>query len=377
MPFTLNPAARQEEHGVATDALDGEIIVDLSTLAVGWFIADRWPRLTAAFNRLELTSAARRDVGSAAGGFRPRSAETLGWDPATGRPVLHETPQEQLDRLEAHTAWIETMAKSLTIRDWPVLDAQTRLGAEDDGIASWLAAVELAKAEDTPLWADDVGLRELARNEGVRAFGTAALLEALVSRGVFTTGERVLNAIIEALRDEYCVDLALDPAWIQSRGERDGWGPGVAQFSFSRAGSWADLPQTFEVWLAAATAAGAVSPDLVPPWVYSAAFGICYAVDGVTAHRLVAGLLVAAAGAVQSQPGTFASCVEAATAACVHADIPTPTELALAMMLDLLNQRVGPDEAGTAVANLGSELTGEDKQALRRILFGVDGWRAS
>jgi hypothetical protein len=156
-----------------------------------------------------------------------------------------------------------------------------------------------------------------------------------------------------------------------SRAERDEWRPGVAQFALTRASTWFELQVAFEAWRTAVRHAGETSPELVPSWVYAAAYGICDAVDAGTAHRLIASVLVTAAGAVKSEAAEFARCLGAAKAICAERQVSAPTKLALAMMLDMLSQRIGPDKAAGAVANLGSKLDGDDKAALLQLLFAL------
>ena len=84
---------------------------------------------------------------------------------------------------------------------------------------------------------------------------------------------------------------------------------------------------------------------------------------------MTAGSLVKAATITTFDPAVFARCAQAAAQAASDAGVPDPTELALAMTMDLLAQRLGSGGAASTVAKLGSQLADEHREALRRILF--------
>ena len=56
---------------------------------------------------------------------------------------------------------------------------------------SWISLVDYAKDNRLALLSDDIGLRSLARQQGVATFGSGALVEALEERGEVDADKRV------------------------------------------------------------------------------------------------------------------------------------------------------------------------------------------
>lgn len=363
---TLDSAVHDSELEAAREAVSsGHIVVDLSAVVVASYIPERWPQLLAAFTRVEVTPSSRKDAAIAADTFQPRSNETLGWDLESGRPVLQTIEDETLDRLESQLKWVHEQVATL-----PVLEGEAFKPEADERFGSWMDAFRAARAAGVALWADDIGLRTLARNEGVAAFGTDSLLRALESSGRLTEAD--LEAALESLREQYCVDLPQEPAWIRRSAEQDGWRPGPALLAMSRTVMWAEPVKAFELWSQIAASAATSDFMKVPAWVYAGVTGILASpVDALAAMRLASGVLVKAASLVEFDPSAFADCAGAARAAARDAGLPDPTEFALAMTMDLFASRHGVATAATLVARLGSELADDQRASLRRILFKV------
>ena len=364
---STDSAVAAAETEAALEAIaDGHVIADVSVLVVASYVRERWPQLLAAFAVVEITESSRRDAAISADDFHPRSNETLGWDLKTGRPTLHTTDDATLDRLESQLAWVHDQAAAMAVSASPT--EEERAAADDFG--PWMATFHAAQASGRPLWADDVGLRTLARNEGVPTFGTDALLRALASLARLTVEQ--VDSTVATLRDEYCVDFPVDEEWVTLAAERDQWAPGPALLVMSRPHLWAQPHDAFGLWSRLAEAAGADDLAKVAPWVYAAVAGIGPATaDPERAVALAAGVLGKAATIVNLDPVAFASCAQAAAAGAADAGYADPTEFALAIVLDLVSQRQGPQEAAAIVARLGSELADEHREAVRRILFDL------
>lgn len=364
---SVDPELVKQELATAVGALDHPIVADLSVLTTAWYIQDRWPQLVGAFTRVELTLESKRDSAIAAASIYPRSSETLSWDARAGRPVIHETSPDVLDRLERHLRWTNDTAASLSIRSYSYSADSQASRAQQAG--AWMSAFEAAKTTGMPLWADDIGLRTLARNEGIATFGTTALLEVLASRERLPLNK--VSRTINTLRDEYCVDLPLDPTWLMATAQNHEWQSGPALLAVTRPTTWANLARGFQIWQEIVNKAGDVDPTRVAVWVHAAALGIISSTGRSQSQELVPGILVCAAGAARSDPAAFADCVEAANAACRSEQVPSPTETALQIMFERLTVQLGPATAATALANLGAHLSGDDRHVLRRILFEV------
>lgn len=354
----------ESEFEVALAALDRPVVGDMSVLVTAWFVKEYWQQFVAAFTRVELTAESRRDAAVAAESMNAGSSGTLGWDLKAGRPVFHEMEPKERDHLEAHLSWVQDQATSLSLTPTtPDTDDRATDGA-------WMTSIVAARAGGVTLWADDVGLRTLARNEGVPTFSTHALVRALESRERLSGGD--VAAIVEALRDAYCVDFRPDREWLIRSARNDHWSPGPALVTFTRPATWAfDLAVAFDVWQEIAHLTGSSDPMKLGPWVYAASMGIVGTIPPPQSVHLVASIVAVAMDATASDPTAFAACLAAATEALKAEGLPDPVERALEMAFERLTQRVGRSQAATAMAQLGSELSGDHKQALRWILFGV------
>ena len=361
---SANPSGLELEVEAAHAALDnGVVVADTSTIAIASYIQEEWPVVMRNFRNVEVAASTRLDAASAADEFVPRSNESLAWDLRSDQPVRHVTDDETLDRIQSRLHWIRDQIFSLSLSETDDPESTERGEA-------WISAFRVARAASRSLWADDVGLRVLARNEGVSSFGTQALLQALVEREVISADTQ--DQIIRALRNEYCVDLPFTRSWLLNSARESEWLGGPAWLVMSRPVAWMQPAAAFEQWSAIAEAAADNDPDKLPPWVYAAVQGIGL-IPGQLDRRtsLAAGILVKAATLLGFDARHFADCVTAATVAAGEIDLPDPTEQALSMTMDYLSQELGVSQAASITARLGSRLEDEHRQALRRILFDI------
>lgn len=361
-----HPDVIKAERGAAAETLDKPVVADLSVLTTAWYIRERWPQMLGSFTRVELTPESKRDAADAASSMQAPSSGTLGWDVNLGRPVLQDSDPKQQGQLETHVRWINEAASSLSLRSYP---SGSEIAQNAERLGAWMTSVEAAKAAGLPLWADDVGLRTLARNEGIISFGTTALLQALESRGRLSWSDQASS--LETLRNQFCVDLPLDGSWLIAASERDNWQPGPALLIFARPSTWSDLPRGFEIWREIVANAGNSDPANVPPWVHAASTGLIDAVNAQTAMALVANVVVVAAGAAKGDPAAFAASLSAAKAAADAEGIPAPTELVLRKIFELFSNGAKPADAAVAVARIGDQLSEEDRQIMREVIFGI------
>lgn len=349
------------------NTLDGQVIADLSVLTTAWYIKQRWPQLVGSFSRVALTPESLRDSARATKSMTPRSAESLSWDTRTGRPVIHRAKPEHLDRLREHTTWVHQIAASLPTHTHTATPTDAYERASE--IGAWMATFEAARASGLTLWADDVGLRTLARNEGVRTFGTSALLAALANTGGMTNDQ--LRATIDSLRDEYVVDFPLDETWLINNARINEWRSGPGLVAFARPLTWANLTAAFNTWREVVSRAGKSDPMHVPDWLFSAVVGVASLVEASKAPKLVVGLTISATTQITDSPAAFAACVSAASAGCAEVQLSSQTETILRTLFENLSNSQGPTRAANFLANLGSELQGADRELLRKVLFNT------
>jgi predicted nucleic acid-binding protein len=88
---------------------------------------------------------------------------------------------------------MEAAARKLTLTDPP-----PNPGTHDLHQA-WSTAINIANARNLPLWSDDFALRSIAADQGIPAFGTYALLAALIQAGLVPdTMQEDMQALAEA-----------------------------------------------------------------------------------------------------------------------------------------------------------------------------------
>jgi len=121
MHFLRSPDSntRAQEVADAAAALNGAVVADLSTIAVGWYYRDLWPKLTASFSRVEVVGSSLRDAAAARARLQVRSTTTMKWDLDADQPRLHETDEETLDRLERTPSGCTTRPSSSRIAKLP------------------------------------------------------------------------------------------------------------------------------------------------------------------------------------------------------------------------------------------------------------------
>lgn len=116
----------------------------------------------------------------------------------------------------------------------------------------------------------DVALRQLARSCGVEAFGTLALLHALIRRGDL---EDITEAVLRVLVPEYVVDLPVPIDLLMEIAAEDDWASGPAMTIVLRPRWWADVHDAWPQFLEIARRVEAENPEVLGQWVFAAALG--------------------------------------------------------------------------------------------------------
>jgi tetratricopeptide (TPR) repeat protein len=178
------------ERGTAAQAINGEVVIEASTLAVITLVPERATALLSAFATVRLPRPALMDIDAARSDLTraPGSTYSLSYDPERDILITQLASLPQHQQLSRRITELDRLARTLTITD-----AATAEPA--DVHLPWLAAVDLAAERDVPLWSDDIAIRALAASQGVPAFGTWALLTTLTKVGLIpdTTAEDALT----------------------------------------------------------------------------------------------------------------------------------------------------------------------------------------
>ena len=256
------------EVAAATDALNGPVVVDTSTL----FLADSafgdLRELRSRFERLLLPAPQRDDVLAARGPLHMISPFSMSWDPINSRPTLVEHDEatnmrwaDDADRLVSALEYCEV------IPDTPDENQDERL---------WSSSIRLAKQRGIALLADDAALRATARTEGVAAFSSLHVLHALVGTGEFEP--TVVSDAYRRLMAIHAADLPVLDDIIQIAAE-DSWKPtSYAAFLLARPVIWHPLDQGLTAYMDIMKAASGLATADVALWCSTALFGLCQAI---------------------------------------------------------------------------------------------------
>jgi hypothetical protein len=180
--YAVNPdgEALKREIEVAKQALTGEVVIEASSLTLVTLLPQRWPTLRSAFSAVRLPRPALVDIDNAGSDLAraPGFSYAISYDPSADALVRSEISLAEQQRLRQRILAVEQAARQLVLTDPP------RQQGTPDLHQAWSGAISLAKAEEMPLWSDDIALRGMAAGQGVPAFGTYALLVALTETGL-------------------------------------------------------------------------------------------------------------------------------------------------------------------------------------------------
>jgi hypothetical protein len=270
-----------EEVQVARGALDGGAVVESSALLLLGQLEDS-ENLSGRLSFVYATAATRRDILRATSDIRDLSASpgTIGWDPRAESIYFAEMSAEQYSRYARRVSATYSQVQATitkTVSNITVMPNWDHIL----GDSSWLDALQLANDMDLPLWADDLGLRRLARGLGIRAFGTPALAEAIADEnlGPDPSGEDIRQCVEtrsawvgQFLRCQV-VDVPAHLDDVLKQIEEDGGMPLAGALAISRASWWAWQPNPLADLLRIYALVSKLNPAVRPDWQYAAMLG--------------------------------------------------------------------------------------------------------
>jgi hypothetical protein len=310
---------------------------------------------------LELPRPAHADILETVEDFRRPSHGNLYFDLSVEAVRGSDSDPEVQAQLLNHAEWVAGQLADLIIVDWPRLSMLS--GDLDDRFLPWLSALDLARSRGLPLWCDDVGVRTLAMNDDVPAFGTAALLESsAIDRGR-------AQGVLRQLREAYAVDLPLDAEWLRLSAGSDEWRPGPSAFYFARPVAWIDFETAYWLWSELAQAAGDAEPLRVAGWVHASALGLAAAVDALRAPQVLAGIAAKGIVLANFDPEALAACTARVREVARAAGIQSPVPHLMTMLHQHLTAAIGAEAATRLI--LSEHLADEDRAVVRDLVFGI------
>lgn len=197
---TGDPQVEMLERADAVDAFGGAAVLDASSLVVAGGLGPAIREaVRAALPAACLPMSVLQDADRAS--FDPFPAaeprRRLSWDPIRAEPVVIEESREETLRDRHRAEGVHRFAQSFRVE--PDFDPEapsafdgflTNLHSPREGtLATWPATLALATRLQLTVYSDDRVIRLHARQLGLAAFGTLALLEALHDRGLLSADQ--------------------------------------------------------------------------------------------------------------------------------------------------------------------------------------------
>lgn len=238
--------------------------------------------------------------------------------------------------------------------------------------SAWCATLRLAHDRNAIVWADDIALRNLAREMGVPAFSTLALLEAQVQLNQLIP--EMYEAAQHVLAKSSIGDLALNPIQLTALLDDGREGRLAAVAMLAKPPFWRNLPLAFEKYCLMARKLKRVDPEFLPGVAGNAITGIArlgHRPDFTTDFSAkVLAMCVALDGRASAIPNVLAAARSAARLSPVSLPDLLPT--AAAEVLRGYRKRYPENQlAEAALTQLFAHCTVEDQAIVRRVILTI------
>jgi 5'-methylthioadenosine/S-adenosylhomocysteine nucleosidase len=359
------------EREAAEEALDGAVVTEASALHVLGLASLDPGELLANFSRVLVPGVVLDDAIAAREFLSLRSTALMGWDAASNRPTLTEFSEEQAE------GWaVEAVALVDRLRAY--CEVFSPRGPDQGGrvvperARPWALPVEAARKKGLPLYSDDFVLRAMARSEGVPAFGTLSLLNALADNGRIE--ENFLRDATMSLRRNYAADLPFDAEQILALAAEDGWQAGPGAFAFARPALWQDPQRALSLYQECMREVLRHDETALPAWCASATAGFARGLPApVAAQR--AGTILAYTilmGSVLSgglRADLFSPSLQASRRAARALGLEDTLPPAVEVLKGMMEEAFGIAQTAPAFARLAEGLDAEDRTAALQVFL--------
>ena len=364
---------RDVERQVAQAALGTVIALDTSVAATGINADIDVRRLARVFQGVlvgdELIADARTAVVRAS---QPVEA-IADYEPALGRASMRWVDEQQRSaRAERAQQALDMLSGWQSVASGP-LQSPDHVQADDIWLRPWDASVRVALHRQCALWCDDLAVRSVAAHEGIPAFGTWAVYEALAS----TPAGAWLPPPIEMKMRLLRARIADVPITIPELTDATDSGE-VLDFAIgaylSRPLTWAnDLQGTLEWFRELVTnLVNGANHQWVPGLFNDASFGLGTTVDSAQRASAIGALLVTTILHTRD-PSMVPALILTSRTAAGHldpADQPDPLPHAVRHLLEALEQDTNPRQAAQTVVLMFAEAQPADRDLVTSIVIG-------
>lgn len=292
-------AEHELETVAAREHFDREVVVDASTVVTLTGLSDP-NRLTGRYMSLVTPPAAMLGLHRSAFDVRglAGSPGSMRWDPERDGVTITELGDEEFRRIYERSVLVQSFTDRVQVRavaDRTLLSEFTDVPEN----AEWVDVLRLALERELPIWCDDLGLRRFAREVGLVAFGTPAIVATIRDLSIEQSPDPGLDAAIGLAFDtqvelaaDRIVDLPLGVEGLLRIAEADGWRARAGAAAIARPAWWAANPDGITALRRIFAEAQGEVPDDLPDWQYAAMYGIARALQPEAASTLLAILAI-------------------------------------------------------------------------------------
>jgi len=280
----------------AREHFNREVVVDASAVVTITGLSDP-NRLTGRYLSLATPPAAMLGLHRAAFDVRglAGSPGSIRWDTERDGIAVTELSNGEFKRLYDRSERIQTYTDRLHVRAVTDRAALTELENVREH-AEWVDVLDLALERGLSIWSDDLGLRRTARELGLVAFGTPAVVDAIRDLAIDNSTERsVDDAAIAAAFDtqielaaDMIVDLPLGTEGLLRLAEADGWKARAGAIVLARPAWWVANPDGIAALRLIYSEARNAAPDDLPVWQYAAMYGTARVLQPEAASAVLA-----------------------------------------------------------------------------------------
>jgi nucleoside phosphorylase len=357
---SLDPVLRAQEDADALSALFDDVVVDVHAIAVVASLTDHAETLGSTFLRLRVPLNVLDDVLEGADRIGRRSTVSMSWDHVRDRMVIHEISQDDADLRATRAAnACDVMRQMVSER----VQLDEAFNAPRLGVV--LAPIELARRRGIALWSDDPGLRVLARSEGVPAFGTLSVVDAL------TSGDRLsplgaLQLKLSLLSAGFDFDASTD--LLLRYLTEDEFGTSAVGI-LARRSVWTDPGRGLAVFKASLAAAPTENLDLRRELIAGAAFGAASAVIPNAQATVLVAVGLSALFESDDQRSAFPGVLDAMRKAATALRLDDPLPKIVNRLVDMFQDDVAPEIVPRLVLHIVSAANEDDRRAAAELLL--------
>ncbi len=360
-----------EEREAAEESLDSAVVAEASALHVLGLVGRDPGELLANFSRVLVPGVVLDDAAAAREFLSLRSTAMMDWDAESNRPTLTEFSEEQAEGWAAD-------AVELVDRLRAYCEVFSPRGPDQGGwvvperARPWALPAEAARERGLPLYSDDFVLRAMARSEGVPAFGTWSLLNALAGKGQLE--EDSLRDATMSLRRNYAADLPFDAEQILALAAEDGWQAGPGAFSFARPALWQDPHRALSLYQRCLQEVLLHDETALPAWCSAATAGFARGLPTPLAAQRAGTILAYTVlmGSVLSgglRADLFSPLLQASRRAARTLGLEDTLPAAVEVLKGMMEDAFGIPETGAAFAKLAEGLNAEDRTAALQVFL--------